>query len=435
MNRRNFLRGLGATLALPFLPSFDGFSEARAQAGRWPMRLVIFHTANGQPMRLWRPTGGENDFQLSQVLAPLDPIRRKLLILRGLDMPAQRGESGHAAGTNTVLTGTELAGDSAGGISVDQLCAQRVGGDTPLRSLELAVQTYNSVLGHISHLGPGQPVPAELDPRRAHERVYRAFQAPGAPVAVPGLDPRHASVLDAVKADYARLNRRLGGADRVKLEAHVTQVRELERRLQIMIQPPVTCHPSAQPPESDGYAEGGFPQVGRLHMDLMVAALSCDRTRVASLMWQEGSNNQAFTWLDPPVRESHHELSHTIIYEGTPLLEHPEEGKLLAINRWYAQQFLYLCRALDGIPDGDGTLLDHTIVLWTNEISDGYIHNRNDMPFVMAGGGRYFRTGRHLNFAPQPHNQLLVSIANAMGVNDVDRIGEFGDAGPLAGLT
>lgn len=434
MNRRGFLKGLGATLAVPFLPSLLRMGEARAQNLRWPRRLVIFHTANGQPMRLWHPTGGETDFALSPVLAPLEPIRRKLLILGGLEMPATGGDNSHGCGTCTVLTGAELVGEAAGGISVDQLAAERVGGETPLRSLELGVQTYPSMIGHISYAGPSQGVPAELSARRAHERVFRAFQAPDAPPPVPGLDPRHASVLDAVKADYARLNQRLSGADRVKLDAHLTQVRELERRLEIMIPSPVTCRPSVSPPEVDAYAPGGFAQVGRLHMDLLVGALSCDRTRVASLMWQEGANGVTFDWLDPPVRRPHHELSHTIIYDGSPLYEHPEEQMLVDINRWFAKQFLYLCQSLDAIPEGDGTLLDHTAVVWTNEISDGFYHNRQNMPFLIAGGGAHFRTGRYLRLDPQPHNALLVSLLHFMGLDDVDHIGDFGSPGPLAGL-
>ncbi len=427
-NRRAFLKGLGgAALALPFLPSLH--RGAAAQGARPPIRLVIFHTANGQPMRLWKPTAQGNDFALSPVLEPLAPFKRKLLVLSGLDMPAVGGPNGHETGTSTVLTGAEPTLLGAGGPSVDQIAAQRIGGQTPLRSLELGVQTVPGKLGYVSYLDRDQPVPTENDPARAWRRVFGEFR-PGAPAAG-GLDPRDRSVLDAVRGDYARVNARLGAADRRKLDAHLEQVRELERRFSAPIAPGAACAVPAAP--ADGISR--FPDVGRSHLALVAAALACDATRVASVMWQEGSNNASFDWADPAVHRSHHEISHTIL-TNTPVLSTQEERELLAINQWYARQFAEFLGRLDAIPEGDGTLLDHTVVVWTNELSDGFVHSRTDMPFVVAGGGAAgLRTGRWMDFGHTPHNALLVSLLNAVGVRDVQRVGDFGAAGPLPGLT
>ncbi|MSP74353.1 MAG: DUF1552 domain-containing protein, partial [Myxococcales bacterium] len=157
------------------------------------------------------------------------------------------------------------------------------------------------------------------------------------------------------------------------------------------------------------------------------AAFTCDLTRVASLQWQEGSNNVAFDGLTPAVRESHHELSHAIVAETAPMSTQAERN-LVAINRCHVEQFAGLLTRLDSVVEGDGTLLGHCVVLWTNELSD--------MPFVMAGGANgYFRTGRSLVYPRRPHNSLLVSLAQGMGMRDVQRFGDFGEPRPLPGLT
>lgn len=445
-SRRQFLRGLGGfTLGLPFLPSLLPRSAWGQGEGQFPTRLIIFHTANGQPMRMWTPTGLGADYQLSQVLAPLQNFRDDLIVIRGLNMVAaieamSSGllNNGHAAGTAVCLTGATPSQDWGGGISVDQLAAQRIGTTTPLRSLELAVDTVPDMFGRISYLGAGQPVPPQTDPKEAFKRVFSGFsQDQDDPRLVTGLNPRDATILDMVKGDYDRIKGRLAPSDRSKLDQHLEQVRALEERLKIPL-PAVGANCVVPDEPASMHARSNpdvFPTVGKLQMDLLVMALACDVTRVGSLVWQEGANNMPFTFLPQPIYESHHAISHTVIGEQPPL-ENPGEEALTQINRWFAEQFAYLLGQLKSIPEGKGSLLDHSVVVWTNELSDGFIHNHENMPFVIAGkGGNYFNTGRYIEAFGKPHNDMWVSVLHALGLEDVNDFGEHGSGGPLAGLS
>ncbi|MFN3198951.1 MAG: DUF1552 domain-containing protein [Bradymonadia bacterium] len=444
-SRRQFLRGLGGvTLGLPFLPSLLP-RKAWGQTDLFPRRLIVFHTANGQPMRLWTPTGEGADFQMSTVLAPLEAHKQDLIVLKGPDMVAAREamemgitNNGHAAGTTTALTAALMTKEWAGGISVDQFIAQRVGRTTRLPSLELAVETIPSPLGRISYRGADLPVPPEQNPRQAWTRLFSDFTRDFDVRDVEGLNPRDATILDSVKADYDRIKTQLSAGDRIKLEAHLEQIRSLEDRLKIPLPPVGGACEIPDVADFDALTVDGNPDrfgaVGRMHMDLIVMALACDITRVTSLMWQEGSNDLPFTFLPQPVFQSHHSISHTL-FDGTAPEETVEERALVAINRWYAEQFAYLITELKKIPEGTGTLLDNTTLIWTNELSDGHIHNHNDMPYVIAGkGGGYFDTGRFVQTFDKPHNDVLVSIMHAMGLDDVNEFGVHGTGGPLPGL-
>lgn len=441
------LRGLGGiTLGLPFLPSLLPRQTRAQDTIQFPKRLIIFHTCNGQPMRVWSPTGSGADFELSSVLSPLQPHKQDIIVLKGLDMVAAREAielgittNGHAAGTAVALTATTMQDQWAGGISVDQLAAQRIGGSTRLPSLELAVDTRPLALGRISYQGAGLPVPPEASPRKAWRRVFSDFTKDFSDVReVSGLNPRDGTILDAVKDDYDRIKRRLGADDRVKLEAHLAQVRALEERLKIPL-PAIgaNCELPLEGDFDDLTVDGNpdlFPTIGKMHMDLIVMAMACDVTRVASLMWQYGSCDLPFTFLPEPVYQSHHALSHTI-FAGTGLQETPQERHLVNINRWFASQFAYLIGELKKLPEGTGSVLDNTVIVWTNEIGDGHIHDHNVMPYVLAGrGGGYFDTGRFVEAFERPHNDLWVSVLHSLGLDDITEFGKYGTGGPLTGL-
>ena len=250
------------------------------------------------------------------------------------------------------------------------------------------------------------------------------------PAVLARLRRRRKSILDGVGAQFTRLSGRLGATDRQRVDAHLTAVREVEARLTSDL---VVDNPSCHDPKVATVATASndaFPMVGALQMDLLTMALACDITRVASLQWSRSVSQTRFTWLN--VTSGHHDLSHR------PDTELDAVANLTQINSWYAQQFAALIAKLKATPDGGGgTLFDSTLLLWCNELAKGNTHSRQGAPYVLAGSaGGALRTGRFLSYdgANLPHNNLLVSILNAMGVADTT----FGKpdwcTGPLSGL-
>ncbi|WP_437626360.1 DUF1552 domain-containing protein [Sorangium sp. So ce1151] len=439
LDRRTFLRGAGGlAVALPFLDAMSG----SASAVEFPKRFVVFFTGLGTVKAAWQPTGTEAAFELGEILAPLSPYRDKLLVIEGVDMESAYNGPGdpHQQGIGQALTGTELqegtlfpyACDPAalvgwgGGISVDQLLAARLGQRTKLSSLELGVQVqYANVSSRISYLGPGQPVPPEDDPRAVFDRLFNDLSADPA-----DLDRRRAlrrRVLGSVMEDHGSLARQLGGEDRQKLEHHLEAVSEIEKRLDAPGLLGGACAVPELGERLDVHANDNFPAIGRLQMDLLAMALACDLTRIASIQWSATQAGKVFTWLGQS--DTHHALSHSSPGHQA------KQQQLVDIGRWQAEQLAYLLGKLDAVPEGAGTLLDNTIVLWCTDISAGQSHSRRDMPYVIAGrAGGALRTGRFLSYAGDPHNNLLVALCNAMGVE----VSTFGNpaycTGPLPGL-
>ncbi|WP_437665859.1 DUF1552 domain-containing protein [Sorangium sp. So ce1182] len=439
LDRRTFLRGAGGlAVALPFLDAMSG----SASAVEFPKRFVVFFTGLGTVKEAWQPTGTEAAFELGEILAPLSPYRDKLLVIEGVDMESAYNGPGdpHQQGIGQALTGTELqegtlfpyACDPAalvgwgGGISVDQLLASRLGQRTKLSSLELGVQVqYANVSSRISYLGAGQPVPPEDDPRAVFDRLFNDLSADPA-----DLERRRAlrrRVLGSVMEDYGSLARQLGGDDRQKLEHHLEAVSEIEKRLDAPGLLGGACAVPELGERLDVHANDNFPAIGRLQMDLLAMALACDLTRIASIQWSATQAGKVFTWLGQS--DTHHALSHSSPGDQA------KQQQLVDIGRWQAEQLAYLLGKLDAVPEGAGTLLDNTIVLWCTDISAGQSHSRRDMPYVIAGrAGGALRTGRFLSYAGDPHNNLLVALCNAMGVD----VSTFGNpaycTGPLPGL-
>lgn len=443
LSRRAVLRGAGGiTVALPLLDLMRPAGRL-ARAATPPLkRFLVFFSPDGSIHENWVPTGTETAFTLSRILAPLEPNKDKLVIVNGVEnkvggYSAKPGDD-HMKGMGSMLTGMGLlpgttqggAGDPAGlagGISVDQTIAAAIGVDTKFRSLELGIQagSAGTVWGYSNYSGPGQALPLENNPSAVFNRVF-APQAGGA-AAINKLRAERKSVLDAVIESYTKLGPRLGADDKAKLDAHVTHVRDLEKRLTAA---GPTCTIPAAPGTLDHKANANFPAVGKLQMDLMVLALACDLTRVGTLQWEQSVGNVRFSWVDPAITRGHHDLSH----DGDTVAETIEQ--LTKINVWYAQQFNYLLDALKNTKEGDGsTMLDNTLVLWVNELARGNAHSHDKMPYVLAGGaGGALRTGRFLTYKGTPHNNLLVSCMNLMGVPGTT----FGNptfcTGPLANL-
>lgn len=441
LSRRNFLRGLGVgatALAMPFARVL----ETRAD-GHMPKRFLAWFTPNGTISDEWVTGGGTTDFTLGRILEPLAPFRDKLLLLDGLnvrDVAAEGAGNGHQQGAGCFLTGMPLReGDFGGGggamsgwadgISIDQHIVNELAPPTPFGSLELGVYVRGSNNRHrLSYRGPNDPLPPENSPYAVFDRLFASMGEDAA--ALERIRMRRASVLDAVRGDLSDLQGRLPYEQRARLEAHIESLRTVERRIETArLGGPACEQPEMGSPVNPTRNES-YPIIGSLQMDLAIAAFACDFTRVVTLMWSGSTSGQTFDFLDGVGSSSHHDLSHDA-NSSTSAKE-----QLVRINRWYAQQFAYLLEKLDSIPEGDGTMLDNTVILWGNELSDGDRHSTRDHKWVVAGsGGGHFRTGRYLQFDDVAHPNLLVSLGNAMGV-EMDRFGHPSHcAGPLPGLT
>jgi hypothetical protein len=336
----------------------------------------------------------------------------------------------------------------ASGISIDQQIARSTGASgTRFRSLELGVRVIDAeVRGRISYLGGNQPVPPMENPYDVFDRIFSGERAPGGPL--PPVDPRaerlrqqRASVMDFVRQELNAVRTHVGSDDRARIDAHLESVRDIERRLQLeggarggAAPPPGAsgCPVPTAGARLDVMAVENMPAVGRLQMDFLAAAFACDLTRVATLQWTHAESNQTFPFIG--VTGQHHTMSHAGDGDAAA------QENLTKINVFYAEQFRYLLDKLAGYREGDRTLLDNTVVFWAIEVGKGNNHAHRDLPFLLAGSaGGYFRTGRFIDYQargrPQPHNNLLVSLGNAMGLPEQT----FGDpahcTGPLPDLT
>ncbi|MEZ4449598.1 MAG: DUF1552 domain-containing protein [Nannocystaceae bacterium] len=430
LHRRTVLRGLGglggACIALPLLEAMGAWDSPSPGA---PRRFVVFWTPNGTILDHWLPTGSEDDFTLSRILKPLEEHHSDLLVVSGVDeLSAYQGPGdAHQKGTGQGLTCTELQegdfpgadGLSAGwgdGISVDQAIADAIAEDTRFRSLEFGVHVYGANVGsRISYRGPAQPIPPENDPKAAFDRIFGDLDVDPAEQ-MRRLAEREL-VLGAVSEDYDRLVKRASADDRQKLQAHLDAVRDLQMRLGSGVGVGGACQVPELGVVSDPDSVANIPANGLLQMDLLAMALACDLTRVASIMWMNSATNKPYPWLD--ITEGHHELAH----RGDEDLDARE--KLTQINVWYAEQFAYLIGKLKSIPEGEGTLLDNTVLIWVNEHQKGNVHDRHSIPYVIAGGGGgSIKTGRWLDVPGDvPHNNLMVGLMHAMGLEEVTSFG------------
>ena len=432
LSRRNLLRGAGASLVLaPFLP----VTEQAAAAAEDCKRLILLFSPNGTVLDQWRPSGGENDFDMTGTsLESLAPYQDRLLLIDGLEKQWGSRGSGHQKGIAALWTGAEiLAGDQfggssgdvgwGGGISVDQVVANQIGDQTPYASLEFAVQPKgHTVRTRMIYKGPDQPVAAEDDPYAMFDRLFGDLDPEGTELERIRAEQR--SVIDVVSAELEDLTAGYGAADQHKLEAHLDAIREIEKRLDLT----TACDVPTIDGKLDIEDNAAFGPVGDLQMELLAAALRCDLTRVASLQWSKTQSQVRHTWLDIDI--GHHDLSHE---SGSAA----RDDQAL-IDRWYAEKLKILMDLLDATPElgGEGTILDNTLIVWGNELAQGDQHSPRPQNFLLAGGAAgYFDMGRYLVYDEDPHNRLLVSIAHMMGVEQLESIGDLDPgSGPLAGL-
>ncbi|MEM9192437.1 MAG: DUF1552 domain-containing protein [Myxococcota bacterium] len=448
--RRSFLRGAGALGAAGLMSPLVPMLEGRAADG-FPLRLVIFFTTTGMPGRdysngMWGPEGNENNFTLKpgSILEPLNSVKDRCVLLQGIDNAAANDSlnpGGHPRGIGTALTantlqeGTLFKGggpDRAGwprNESIDQRIAREIGMTTPYRSIEVGNQSTGgaNLQNRPCYRGADQPLDLELNPATLFDRLFGNANQDN----LEQLYRQRRSVLDPVSQQLVRLEQRLTGVDREKVQAHLTALRDAEQRLYPMDGGSmVACEAPAAPTALNHLANNNFPEIGELFMDMAVRALSCDLTRVFTIMWGRGPGPTRYgAWVPGVGEESVHELSHA------PNTNNAVHDQLTAIARWQAEQFANLVTSLDAVPEGDGTLLDHTIVLWASELAQSNYHRNENMPLVLAGGGcGALQTNRFLNYNSVPHNQLMVSLMHAAGIEDNQFGGEDYTPGPLPGL-
>jgi hypothetical protein len=388
-----------------------------------------------------RPVAGSTN--LGQIFEALQPYQTKLTVLNNLAMQSRDhgpGGDGHHRGVPHMFTGTEMVDDSnAGGASVDQRIAATIGTGSKFGSLQFAARiVYNDTNARPIWSGPSRVVPAQQDPWEAYKRIFGDYVpaaamsggATSAPApAAPKIDLRH-SALDYALADVTALRARLSASDRTRLDTYQDSLRDIEKRL-MTTQPAVAVGASCAPPTLGGTidkaAEANYPKIGKLQMDLIVAAMQCGMTRVASMQWGNSNDQCSYSWLG--VNALGHDLSHN---NGNV---DPSGSKKLQVYRWYSEQFAYLLGKLSAIPEGTGSMLDNTTILWASEFGDSNGHVSSNLTWLLMGNAAgYFKQGRVLDLKNRSTNDLHATLCNAFGVTTTT----FGNpaycAGPIADL-
>jgi hypothetical protein len=446
--RRTFLRGMGVTLGLPLLNAMGkviGASpEAAATASaakkvQAPVRMACIYFPNGVWEKNWFPEQEGANYELPFALEPLAPLRDEFLVFSNFDKQHSHQGDGHYAKTANFLTGMPVRKTpgkdiSVGGISIDQLCAQQIGHHTPLPSLELGIDPVisgiDSVVGYtrlygcyISWRSPSTPVAREINPRLAYERLFGVIRASNA-VAQSKESQDNRALLDLVLDDAHSLRRKLGRDDQYKLDEYLDSVRDVERRLEFFSKPdgrdwkPKILNDDIEDIASPKGAPGDHQEHVRLMLDLMAIAFWTDSTRISSFMFANDVSPKNFAQLIPGA-SSHHELSH---HQNKAEKYEPYSK----INRWHNEQLAYFMNKLKAIKEGEGTLLDNSMVLFGSSFSDGNRHDPNNVPVLLAGkAGHKIKSGRHIKCAKKtPLCNLYVSMLDRMGTP----VESFGDS-------
>lgn len=442
--RRTFLQGVGTMLALPML---DAMVPAFARPGsdlKRPVRMAFAYVPNGIVMKDWTPAKIGKDFEFTRILKPLEAFREDILVLSGLDSHTGNalgdGPGDHARAGASFLTGVhcrKTAGaDIRGGVSVDQIAAARLAGTTRFSSLELGCEDSRTVgdcdsgyscayTNSLSWRTPQTPMPPEVNPRAAFERLFGTEDL--------SLDPQtrarrakyRKSILDMVTEDTRSLVKTLGSGDRRKMDEYLFSIRDIEQRIASTERDPREIPHGLEKPAPGIPFE--FPEYGKLMCDLQVLAFQTDLTRVSTLvLGREGSSR---VYPEIGISDPHHPLTH---HRNNP--EWIE--RVIRINTLHTEMFSYLLRKLKSTADGDGTLLDHSMVVYGSGLADGNKHTHEALPVLLAGrGGGSLKTGRHLTYSTgTPITNLYLSMLDRMGVQQ-ETIGDStGKLNQLDGL-
>lgn len=426
LDRRLFLRGTGAAVALPFLDAMvPAFAAVRRAESDTPRRLAFVYIPNGVIQEAWTPLATGADFEFTRVLKPLERHRNDLLVLSGLTHNNGRalgdGAGDHARAASSFLTGIHPKKTSGAdiklGISVDQVAANEIGDQTRYASLELGIEPgrlagncdsgYSCAYSNsISWRGERTPNPPEIDPSLVFDRLFGEIEAPLSAADRARQGERRQSVLDHILADANRLRSSVGATDRQKLDEYFSSVREVEKRIAAASREGGAPKPEMARPQG---IPANYADHSRLMFDLMVLAFQTDLTRVATfMMGREGSN---LTYPDIEVSRAHHGMTH---HRGDP-------GKIediTKVNTYHVEQFAHFIDKLALVKDGDGRLLDNMMVVYGSGIGDGNRHTHHDLPVLLAGtGGGTLTPGRHVRYAGEtPMNNLYLSLLDRVGV-------------------
>jgi len=458
ISRRNLLRGVGATLALPWLESLTptGFAKGLGSSGlaKPPLRSAFLFMPNGVVPDHWTPEGdAETGFEITPMLKPVEHLRDQFSLVENLWHEETDGRNGHWPKVPAWLSGGFVergtGGDlDTGGTSIDQLMAHHVGHKTSLPSLELGVDEprtgidnvgggFPRILGSfISWRDPHTPVPKEIIPQLAFDRLFRTTNR--FPV-VSGIDPDSeivkrslqrddASVLDLVMEDAKSLQSRVSGSDRQKIDEYLESVRAVEKRIDAVMKPGERWINKAtldMPRPASGIPESHAEHV-KLMLDILVLAFWTDTTRIGSFMLGDAQTGRSFDFIDGVRKKSFHGLSH-----------HRNDAEVKAeyekIGTWHVAQLAYLLEKMKGLDEGGSSLLDNSQILFGSSLKDGNSHNPHDLPLILAGGGAgTLKPGRRVRAAKDtPMCNLLAAMSERMGVKTT----RFGDStGVLSGL-
>lgn len=423
LHRRNFLKAAGLSAAtLPFITGLPSLGLAAPARPR--QRLVFMFSPNGTiPANYW-PDATGTDFQLKEIMTPLADFKDRLLVLNGVCNKVRGDGDSHMRGMSCLLTGIELfpgnimggGGQPAGwasGISIDQEIKNHLqqSDDTRTRfgSLEFGVGVTDRAdpWTRMSYAGANKPIAPISDPYQMYEKLYGQMK-----------DKENLqSVLDTVKGDLQRVGKLISAEDRRLLEEHQALVRQMEQEIANAKQQKLHAAP---PSLTEGVADqnDNLPRLSRMQIDLLVNSFVNDMCRVATLQFTKSVGMARMNWLD--IKDGHHSLSHE------PDGNAEAVAKLTKINKWFAGELAYLVKKLSTTPEpgGSGTMLDNTLIVWTNELGKGNSHTLDNIPFLLVGGAPGFQMGRSLKLDKVAHNRLHLALAHAMG----HRLETFGKA-------
>jgi hypothetical protein len=441
-SRRDFLLKTGVSVAAAnFLFGLPSLGWAASDASTRKKRLVFLFSPNGVvPQHFWPEKLG-TDYELKRILQPLSDFRNRTLTMHGICNRINGDGDGHMRGIGCLLTGIELfPGDVQGGsdtpagwsmgISIDQHLKNKLQADpktqTRFGSLEFGVMVPEraDTWTRMSYAGANQPLAPIDNPYRMFDKLYG--QAKNRELL--------ASVLDDLSDDFRKVEQSMSVEDRRMLQDHVQMVREIEKELQTELaqkkKQPEIGHAVPELPANVQEENDNMPQITRMQMDMLVNSFAADFARIATFQITNSVGEPKMRWLD--IDEGHHELSHE------PDTNEVAYEKLIKINTWYCEQVAYLAKRLADTPEpgGQGSLLDNTTIVWTNELGQGNSHTRDNIPFVFVGEGLGLKMGQAVDFGAVPHNRLLMSINQAMDF-PTESFGnpDFCKDGPLTGLT
>lgn len=439
LNRRRFLRGLGACIALPTMESLNPFSVlatpamANGQPATAPVRMAFIYVPNGIIPAGWWPGGdGGANFQLSETLQPLQNVRDKITLISGLEdlsaNPERDGAGDHARAGGTFLTGVRIkktaGADIHAGASIDQVVAQRIGHLTRFSSLELTCDAvrkagdcdsgYSCAYSYnIAWRSPEQPLTPEPNPRLVFERLFGSGSREERINNLKRRQKEERSILDFVMDDANAIQRQLNGRDRQRLDQYLTGVRELEQRIERTERMPI-ANPSVDAPPG---VPPDFGEHVQLMFDIMLLAFQTDSTRIATLLLASEGSNRPFPEIG--ISEGHHNLSH-----------HRNEPEIIAkvkkIDVWYAAQLGRFLEKMEATKEANGqSLLHNSMIVYGSGNADGNRHTHTNLPILLAGaGGGTLQTGRYLKPDAAPLSNLFLSMADRMGVTGLERHGD-----------